>query len=153
LDAIVVRYLTPGETAFINTTEINAPSRRGIGKAGFRAVQRITRRRFAGMTRWSDAPMPARSLPFVWFRSNFDKSGGGERLALETLAALRRSGIDARVVAFSYDPRAVFDGRYDVPVLSRRTADPPGQGWVARLLQRVADVRWARAQIRALGPS
>ncbi|MEJ6788906.1 glycosyltransferase family 4 protein [Brevundimonas sp. BR2-1] len=50
----------------------------------------------------------------VWFVSSLEQKGGGERFALEAVAALRDRGVDARIVCDRLDEAASFDGRYDL---------------------------------------
>jgi glycosyltransferase involved in cell wall biosynthesis len=71
----------------------------------------------------------------LWFVSSLEKVGGGERFALEAVAALRAKGHEAILVCDRFHPDASFGGRYDLSgtkVLEQKYQ--PGQGYLRRVL-------------------
>lgn len=54
-----------------------------------------------------------RNWKVVWFGTRLVQSGGGERLSLEVVHALRNQGYDAHYLVYHYDRDKTFEGRYD----------------------------------------
>jgi glycosyltransferase involved in cell wall biosynthesis len=59
----------------------------------------------------------------IWFVTNFNVAGGGERFVLEAEKVLNASGITCHIVCMSYDRKALYGGKYDVDVIE---LDPRG---------------------------
>lgn len=53
-------------------------------------------------------------MKVAWFVSSLEQKGGGERFALEAVAALRSSGVETHIVCDRLDEAASFDGRYEL---------------------------------------
>lgn len=86
----------------------------------------------------------------VWFNTGLIQSGGGERLSLETVRALKKQGIEAYYIVFYYDQMSVFDGLYhDSSIIFRHSGKPPER---KRYKSHIANLIWLRKMLMQIRP-
>lgn len=91
----------------------------------------------------------------LWFTTKLIQSGGGERFSLEVIKSLSTMGFDTNYLAYNYNSKAVFLGKYDqLNIDARSTLEPKKNfsNWFTKRSHKWRQRLWLRKQIKELKP-
>jgi glycosyltransferase involved in cell wall biosynthesis len=91
----------------------------------------------------------------VWFGTRLVQSGGGERLSLEVVRALKDQGYEVKYVVYNYDSEKTFEGRYDFLDILRLEEGCERRKFSSPISRRIWLWRrrlWLRSKIKLLKP-
>ena len=89
----------------------------------------------------------------VWFVASLQQRGGGERFVLETVRALRKSGLKTSLICDRLSDEASFDGTYDLSDVVDLEQSGVSEKYFLRLLQKCLGIFSLYAAVRRERPT
>lgn len=88
----------------------------------------------------------------VWFAPTINISGGGERTVLEGLKHFENSGIEAYLVTFQFNRKAVFEGTYKPRIILTSESNETTANPLLRLTRLLSNIFLLRKKLRDINP-